>query len=358
MKTFVTFGILLFSFLTLVATQDAEISEELSQHVFIEKSGEIYNNPEFKISCIGCSLIGDLSFSGGCDDTSDPVPTCIEQRAPNANFSMLPVDFEKYWLGVAFDDFKLHIELDISLTPTNPTNEVIIHLIGEEGIEIPFNKGGPFETVFTFDPQIHGWVNSTVPVNFTYGFDFTIPPHSALWVPVLHLDSTSTFGFNESTIVPTEFKSKDANLQFDFELSFRPVISAAASFLEDVFSETITLYADVPQVNLAVSQAQSVTNDCKPAPAGTDETHFYKNLTHIVPVITTDFGLSVEIPEKDFVFGPYSGAILPTQCLGFDAKSTSLTAAAVEHAKSSAVAISPVMLSLLMGLTLGFIALA
>lgn len=52
---------------------------------------------------------------------------------------MLPVDFTEYWLGVAFDNFTVHIELDISLTPTNPTNEVTIHLIGEKGLPLPFN---------------------------------------------------------------------------------------------------------------------------------------------------------------------------------------------------------------------------
>jgi hypothetical protein len=51
---------------------------------------------------------------------------------------MLPFDFTEYWLGVAFDDFKIHIELDINLTPSQPTNEITIPLLGSNGLDIPF----------------------------------------------------------------------------------------------------------------------------------------------------------------------------------------------------------------------------
>lgn len=156
-------------------------------------------NAEFSINCVGCSAIGDLSFSGGCNGD-----LCVEDWAPDANFSMLPFDFTEYWLGVAFDDFKIHIELDINLTPTQPTNEIIIPLLGSNGLDIPFmvshvslgsstplplpymimltinkKKGRIFDTDFNFNPQIHGWVNSTSPAHFNYGFDFVVRSQNA-----------------------------------------------------------------------------------------------------------------------------------------------------------------------------------
>jgi hypothetical protein len=183
-------------------------------------------------------------------------------------------------------------------------------------------------------------VNSTTPAKFSYGFDFTVsilttiqlsyhaltqpqlPTHSAIWIPVLHLDKIQTIGFNESILTTTGFTSTDPNLSFDFELSFRPVISASGDF--EIFRETITFYSDIHSINLAVSQARNVTNDCTPASPGTDPSHIYKNLTHVVPALTTDFNFSTSKPIEDFLFGPYNLTTLPTQCLEFDAKSTSL----------------------------------
>jgi hypothetical protein len=54
---------------------------------------------------------------------------------------MLPFDFSEYWLGVAFDSFKVHIELNISLTPSQPSNEITIPLLGDSGLDIPFMVG-------------------------------------------------------------------------------------------------------------------------------------------------------------------------------------------------------------------------
>jgi hypothetical protein len=52
---------------------------------------------------------------------------------------MLPFNFNDYWAGVAVDDFKIHIELAINLTPPKPSNEISIPLLGSSGLDIPFN---------------------------------------------------------------------------------------------------------------------------------------------------------------------------------------------------------------------------
>jgi hypothetical protein len=70
---------------------------------------------------------------------------------------MLPFDFNEYWLGVAFDSFKVHIELNISLTPSQPSNEITIPLLGDSGLDIPFMVSyalygpTPFLPPFLFD---------------------------------------------------------------------------------------------------------------------------------------------------------------------------------------------------------------
>lgn len=91
----------------------------------------------------------------------------------------------------------------------------------------------------------------------------------------------------------------------------------------------------------------NVINDCTPAPTGTDPSHMYKNLTLVVPSISTDFDLSLGKPKENLPLGPYNGTTLPTQCLEFDAKSTSLIAAPAVRLSSGAGHVSVVALPVL-----------
>lgn len=317
--------------LTFLGTaMSANTSEEASEHINITENGNILSNPEFSIDCTGCSAIGDLSFSGGCDGFG-----CLEDWTPDANFSMLPFNFGEYWLGVVFDDFKIHVELDINLTPSQPTNEISIPLLGSSGLDIPFMKGKIFDTDFNFNPQIHGWVNSTTPAHFSYGFDIVIPDHSAIWIPVLHLDNVTTTGFSQSTMTPTNFTSSDPNLQFDFELSFRPTISLNANFLYNIFTESLSFYADIPNINLAVTQALNVTSNCEPAPAGTDPTHIYKNLTNVIPSVSYDVDFSLS-HIGNLELGPFNGTALATSCFDYSPQVTGIIPAPVVNPSSGA----------------------
>ena len=90
-------------------------------------------NDEFSISCISCTAVGDFSISGGYDDD---LP-CLDDIAPDSNFSSFPFDFSEYWVGVVVERFNVHVELNVSLTPSNPTNEITIALIGADGLHIP-----------------------------------------------------------------------------------------------------------------------------------------------------------------------------------------------------------------------------
>jgi hypothetical protein len=78
------------------------------------------------ITCIDCTASGDFSISGGCHDFN-----CVPDLQPDANFSSLPFNFEDYWLGVVIEDFTARFDLSFSVTPTGPSNEVTIPLMGD-----------------------------------------------------------------------------------------------------------------------------------------------------------------------------------------------------------------------------------
>jgi hypothetical protein len=136
-------------------------------------------------------------------------------------------------------------------------------------------------------------------------------------------------------LTPTNFTSSNPNLQFDFELSFRPIISLNANFLYHIFTESLSFFADVPNINLAVTQALDVTSDCEPAPAGTDHTHIYKNLTNVVPSVSYDVDVSLSNIDN-LELGPFNGSAIATSCLDYSPRVSGLIPAPVVNPSSGA----------------------
>ena len=140
--------LLLFASLIAVIVADG-ISPEINHHIDISTTANIlkyvghillsittlkfssHRNTEFSITCSECTVVGDFSLSGGCGAFD-----CIPEYQPDANFTGLPFDFDDYWTGVVIEDFNVHIDLAILLTPTGPTNEITIPLLGNNGLSL------------------------------------------------------------------------------------------------------------------------------------------------------------------------------------------------------------------------------
>jgi len=76
------------------------------------------------------------------------------------------------------------------------------------------------------------------------------------------------------------------------------------------------VFADVPKLDIAVSQVSNVTKDCKNAPAGTSLDHIFHNLTHVVPTLSYDVGFNAtDVNTEVFQLG--NNTTLPTSCLDF-----------------------------------------
>jgi len=134
-------------------------------------------------------------------------------------------------------------------------------------------------------------------------------------------------------MTPTNFTSSNPNLQFDFELSFRPTVSLNANFLHDIFTESLSFFADVPNINLAVTQALSVTSNCEPAPAGTNPTHIYKTLTHVIPSVSYDVDFSLS-KIGNLELGPFNGTAIATSCLDYSPQVSGLIPAPLVNPSS------------------------
>jgi len=85
-----------------------------------------------------------------------------------------------------------------------------------------------------------------------------------------------------------------------------------------------SIYADVPNLDLAVSQVSGVTGTCDPAPSGAPSSQVYNNLTHVVPSI--GFDLIWNDDGKLDVLDSGSLPGLPTACLEYFPKTSQLSA--------------------------------
>jgi hypothetical protein len=115
----------------------------------------------------------------------------------------------------------------------------------------------------------------------------------------------------------------------------RHLTGPGSSPFGNIFTESLNFYADVPNINVAVSQALNVTSNCEPAPAGTDPTHIYKNLTHVIPSVSYDVDFSLS-HIGNLELGPYNGTVLATSCLDYSPQVTSIIPAPFVNPSSGA----------------------
>jgi hypothetical protein len=96
------------------------------------------------------------------------------------------------------------------------------------------------------------------------------------------------------------------------ELSFRPVFGLDVTILGTTKSFNVS--ADIPKLDIIVSQVSNVDASCNPASSGKT----YNNLTHIVPSLSMD--VIVDLDGTEYEPLNSSGVALPTKCLEYDKK--------------------------------------
>ena len=77
---------------------------------------------ELIVGCINCSIVGEISVSGGggIDDHIIQPPAIFQK---DSGF-----DFSDFWVGAAINNMSAHFELAINLTASNNTNEFSVPL--------------------------------------------------------------------------------------------------------------------------------------------------------------------------------------------------------------------------------------
>lgn len=77
---------------------------------------------DLTVSCIDCSIVGEISVSGGGGIGHDIIqPPAIFQN--DSGF-----DFSDIWVGAAINNLSAHFEFAINVTASNNTNEFTVPL--------------------------------------------------------------------------------------------------------------------------------------------------------------------------------------------------------------------------------------
>ncbi|CAG8979935.1 hypothetical protein HYALB_00013519 [Hymenoscyphus albidus] len=241
-------------------------------------------------------------------------------KAIDDDFTSLaePEDLDGVWIGVAFDGLVLHADFEMDFHPTELTHE-IVQKIG--GVSFEFGIPGLIKAEVNFTLLFHGWMNDTKSANFTYGFDVHVPDSYAFIFPVQDLLKTDGIGFENSIIIPGNLTPTTPDLAFAFQSAFRPQISyhAEAEFLDEQYDASI--FADIPALNMRVSQVHNVNAKCEPAPVGAPDTDVFADLTYITPSV----GFDLEVDDNHSLSVLANSTVpLPTSCLEFFAKQTRL----------------------------------
>ncbi|KZV84532.1 hypothetical protein EXIGLDRAFT_727021 [Exidia glandulosa HHB12029] len=282
----------------------------------------------FKVLCKGCFVRGTFIFSAGDEGVlGDWTPS---ENFTNAFVNKTNFNFEDHWVGVSMRDFSAHIELEVDITPTNTSNELSVHMLGKPVvIAIPLLPG----LDIIFDPQLHGWVNVSKELSFTYGMDIEVPDGSTPLLAALHPDRNVAPGFNETKVTPLPFQSNVDDIELDLEIAFRPHFELEVP----VAGRRITfgVEADLPKFGVHVSQVHNADAKCTvpgnvTAASNTTSASsdlLFPQLTKLEPYVGMALTLSVETlayTPLDFEH-PLQNA-LPVNCLEYDPKGKVLVA--------------------------------
>ena len=72
----------------------------------------------------------------------------------------------------------------------------------------------------------------------------------------------------------------------------------------------------MPKLDIDVHQVANVTRDCAPAPPGTPADQIFRNLAHVVPTLSFDWGFNATaIGDHEFQLGTNSSP--PATCLDY-----------------------------------------
>ncbi|KAL8949017.1 MAG: hypothetical protein Q9222_004840 [Ikaeria aurantiellina] len=277
--------------------------------------------------CKNCTLTGTIDILQGSIS-----------RNPMTTSSNSSEDDDFSWDQGSFtflaNNFSAHMEFGATVQPTVDlvTFHAPIPAIGLPGFSIPgFGAVGPI-----FEPAVVLGTKIGTQLDFTYGFNLTVPDNSSIVLDLADTENSKITGFPDTQITALPFTAQIDNVALTVSASFRPTLLLGVKVLTGTLGAGV--FFNLPTISATVSQVAHVDSKCDPIPIADNSTTIdgilqdvFGSLTNIEPNVEFDFGVLAEGQVGQFgaedIFTVFNTSLtLPTACLEFDPKAKTLGA--------------------------------
>jgi len=305
--------------------------------------------PGLTISCVNCTTSGSIELLTGSFTVSGSNAT--------SNSTDIVHFIEDGFAEVAANDMFAHIELETTWLASLGWASFAINLatIELQPISIPgIAVVGPL-----FNPRLIIAAEVSLDLDFTYGFEITVPNNSTAVANIGNITESSITGFQETSLKMLPFQSKLGNFALNLSVTLEPQILVGFSFLNGIDNAGAGVFLQLPQLAMEVAPATGTDEHCEPVTNLTLADDIFKlfgNLTHIVPEVQLAGGFIVEATLGPKMLGgghqtaytPLATTFsAPTACLAYDREAstygpaiipTTTTASASASTSSSSAA--------------------
>ncbi|TGO46438.1 hypothetical protein BCON_0325g00060 [Botryotinia convoluta] len=271
------------------------------------------------ISCGNCSIEGTIELTQGVFTVSDS--SLDTEKAVNF--------VEHGYFDMVVNGLGAHIEIDSAVAGTF-TETFIMDLttLALPGFQIPNIAAiGPM-----WVPAIQGSISVSQNLNFTYGFDVSVPDKSSIRLNIGNLTESTSSGFSDSSITARPLTATDPSISLTLSLALHSELLLGVNILSGKGSIAAGAFLDLPALSVTISELTSVDENCNPAQSSSSsvkDLDYFSSLTNIVPqadiAIGLQAGIQLRIPDLHFVENVGTTAtlagtsmLLPTHCMSFD----------------------------------------
>ena len=283
----------------------------------------------FTVGCKNCTIQGNIDISQGYFTINDP--------GSNSNDSDIEDLLTEGYVELQVNNFATHIELESTIQASASLVTYVAPFpdIGIPGFSIPgLASVGP-----VLRPEVSFGAAVSSELEFTYGFNLSIPNNSTITLNIANQSESTITGFQDTKFSTLPFQSQLNNVNLTLSAAFTPQLLLTISVLNRAGSISAGAFLDLPALSATVAQVNNVNDKCELNPntntntTTNDDNNIkdfpFTSLTHITSSVDANVGVLVEAEFEAGSFNISNAAAytawstaypLPTACFRYDEK--------------------------------------